>query len=85
MVIAQTERDIARQAAQSAQNAKTAMKPRCQSRAGSAAGQPRQVAPVTSRRTHCAESPSNDENVEAIPEIPLEDGDIFYVPAVPSW
>jgi protein involved in polysaccharide export with SLBB domain len=84
MVIAQTERDIARQAAQSAQNAKTA-----DEAAAAKAALEAQRASLDKLRQLRADGRivlnlhPNDENVEAIPEIPLEDGDIFYVPSRP--
>jgi protein involved in polysaccharide export with SLBB domain len=84
MVIAQTERDIARQAAQSAQNAKTA-----DEAAAAKAAVEAQRASLDKLRQLRADGRivlnlhPNDENVEAIPEIPLEDGDIFYVPSRP--
>jgi protein involved in polysaccharide export with SLBB domain len=84
MVIAQMERDIARQAAQSAQNAKTA-----DEAAAAKAALEAQRASLDKLRQLRADGRivlnlhPNDENVEAIPEIPLEDGDIFYVPSRP--
>ncbi len=84
MVIAQTERDIARQAAQSAQNAKTA-----DEAAAAKAALEAQRASLDKLRQLRADGRivlnlhPNDDNVDAIPEIPLEDGDTFYVPSRP--
>ena len=84
MVIAQMERDIARQAAQSAQNAKTA-----DEAAAAKAALDAQRASLDKLRQLRADGRivlnihPNDENVAAIPEIPLEDGDTFYVPSRP--
>ena len=84
MVIAQMERDIARQAAQSAQNARTADEANAARAALEA-----QRASLDKLRQLKADGRivlnlhPNDENVEAIPEIPLEDGDHLYVPSRP--
>ena len=84
MVIAQMERDIARQAAQSAQNARTA-----DEAAAAKAALEAQRASLDKLRQLKADGRivlnlhPNDEDVAAIPEIPLEDGDTFYVPSRP--
>lgn len=84
MVIAQMERDIARQAAQSAQNAKTA-----DEAAAAKAALDAQRASLDKLRQLRADGRivlnlhPNDDTIGAIPEIPLEDGDTFYVPSRP--
>ncbi len=84
MVIAQMERDIGRQAAQSAQNAKTGDEATAAKAALDA-----QRASLEKLRQLKADGRivlnihPNDDTVAAIPEIPLEDGDTFYVPSRP--
>jgi polysaccharide export outer membrane protein len=84
MVISQMERDIARQATQSAQNARTTDETTAAKAALDA-----QRASLDKLRQLKADGRivlnlhPNDENVAAIPEIPLEDGDTFYVPSRP--
>ena len=84
MVIAQMERDIARQAAQSAQNAKTADETNA-SRAALEA----QRASLDKLRQLKADGRivlnihPDDGTVDAIPDIPLEDGDELYIPSRP--
>ncbi len=84
MVISQMERDIARQAAQSAQNARTSDEATAAKTALEA-----QRASLDKLRQLKADGRivlnlhPNDQDVAAIPEIPLEDGDTFYVPSRP--
>jgi len=84
MVISQMERDIARQAAQSAQNAKSADEANA-SRAALEA----QRASLDKLRQLKADGRivlnlhPDDASVDAIPDIPLEDGDELYVPSRP--
>lgn len=84
MVISQMERDIARQAAQSAQNAKTGDEATAAKAALDA-----QRASLDKLRQLRADGRivlnihPNDDTVESIPDIPLEDGDTFYIPSRP--
>ena len=84
MVISQMERDLARQAAQSSQNARTGDEANA-SRAALEA----QRASLDKLRQLKADGRivlnlhPDDTNLDAIPDIPLEDGDQFYVPSRP--
>jgi polysaccharide biosynthesis/export protein len=84
MVIAQMERDLARQAAQSSQNARTSDEANA-SRAALEA----QRASLDKLRQLKADGRivlnlhPDDTSLDAIPDIPLEDGDQFYVPSRP--
>jgi polysaccharide export outer membrane protein len=84
MVIAQMERDLARQASQSAQNARTVDEATAAKAALDA-----QRASLDKLRQLRADGRivlnlhPNDDTLETIPEIPLEDGDTFYVPSRP--
>ena len=84
MVIAQMERDLARQAAQSSQNARTA------DEANTArATMEAQRASLDKLRQLKADGRivlnihPDDTGIDAIPDLPLEDGDQFYVPSRP--
>ena len=84
MVIAQMERDLARQAVQSSQNARTSDEANA-ARATLEA----QRASLDKLRQLKADGRivlnlhPDDTSVDAIPDIPLEDGDQFYVPSRP--
>jgi len=84
MVIAQMERDLARQAAQSSQNARTSEEANAARAALEA-----QRASLDKLRQLKADGRivlnlhPDDASVDAIPDIPLEDGDQFYVPSRP--
>jgi polysaccharide export outer membrane protein len=84
MVISQMERDLTRQAAQSSQNARTADEANA-ARATLEA----QRASLDKLRQLKADGRivlslhPDDASVDAIPDIPLEDGDQFYVPSRP--
>ncbi len=84
MVIAQMERDLARQAAQSSQNARTA-----DEASAARATLEAQRASLDKLRQLKADGRivlnlhPDDASVDAIPDIPLEDGDQFYVPSRP--
>ncbi|MFZ0315041.1 MAG: SLBB domain-containing protein, partial [Candidatus Korobacteraceae bacterium] len=84
MVIAQMERDLARQAAQSSQNARTSDEANAARAAleaqRSSLDKLRQL--KADGRIVLSLHP-DDMSVEAIPDIPLEDGDQFYVPSRP--
>lgn len=84
MVISQMERDLARQAAQASQNAKTGDEANAARAAMDA-----QRASLDKLRQLRADGRivlnlhPDDTGVEAIPDLPLEDGDQFYVPSRP--
>jgi len=84
MVISQMERDLARQAAQSSQNARTADEANA-----ARATQEAQRASLDKLRQLKADGRivlnlhPDDTSLGAIPDIPLEDGDRFYVPSRP--
>ncbi len=84
LVIAQMEHDITRQAAAASQNARTADEANAAKATLDA-----QRASLEKLRQLKAEGRivlnlhPNDENVDAVPDIPLEDGDRLYVPSRP--
>ena len=84
MVIAQMERDLARQAAQSSQNARTADEANT-----SRATMEAQRASLDKLRQLKADGRivlnihPDDTGMDAVPDLPLEDGDQFYVPSRP--
>ena len=84
MVIAQMEKDLARQAVQASQNAKSADEANAAKAAMDA-----QKASLEKLRQFKADGRivlnlhPNDTGVAEIPDIPLEDGDHFYVPSRP--
>ncbi len=84
MMIAQTEREAARQATLAAQNARTA-----DEAAAAKASYDAQRASLDKLRRLKADGRvvlnihPGDQSVDAIPDLPLEDGDQFYVPARP--
>ena len=85
MVIAQMERDMARQAAQSSQNAKTAeeanaAKATMEAQRASLDKLRQLEGRWTNRPQPCIRTTTS---VDSIPDLPLEDGDQFYVPSRP--
>ncbi len=84
MMITQTEQQVARQAAQMAQNARTA-----DEEIAAKASLEAQRASLDKLRQLRADGRivlnlhPNDQTVDSIPDIPLEDGDQFYVPSRP--
>ena len=84
MVIAQMERDLARQTAQASQNAKTGEEANA-----ARATMEAQRASLEKMRQLKADGRiiltlhPDDSGLDAIPELPLEDGDQFYVPSRP--
>ena len=84
MMIAQTEREVAHQAAIAAENARTAD----QAAAAKASLEAQQASLDKLRRLRAdgrvvLNIHPNDQGLESIPDIPLEDGDQFYVPSRP--
>ncbi|MGO9307216.1 MAG: SLBB domain-containing protein, partial [Candidatus Korobacteraceae bacterium] len=84
MVIAQMERDLARQAAQSSQNARTGD----EANAARAALEAQRTSLDKLRQLKAdgrivLNLHPDDTSLDAIPDIPLEDGDQFYIPSRP--
>jgi protein involved in polysaccharide export with SLBB domain len=84
MVIAQMERDLARQAAQSSQSARTAE----EANSAKAAMEAQQASLDKLRRLKAdgriiLTIHPDDTGIDSIPDLPLEDGDQFYVPSRP--
>ncbi len=84
MVISQMERDLARQAAQQSQNAKSAD----EANAARASLEARRASLDKLRQLKAdgrivLNLHPDDDNLDSVPDIPLEDGDEFYVPSRP--
>ena len=84
MVIAQMERDLARQAAQSSQNARTAE----EANSAKATMEAQRVSLDKLRQLKAdgriiLSLHPDDTSIDSIPDLPLEDGDQFYIPSRP--
>ena len=84
MVISQMERDLARQAAQQSQNVKSAD----EANAARASLEARRASLDKLRQLKAdgrivLNLHPDDDNLDSVPDIPLEDGDEFYVPSRP--